>query len=154
VFQRVDSFAVERKGELAKLVQDEVAMYEAVGFCQFAFSNGVVPPELLTRMLYAATGVEEFKSLGHLRLVGERVFNLEKAFNVREGIGREHDTMPERILRELVPRPPAKGQAFELEKLLEDYYKARGWDPKTGRPTCRKLEELGCFVVDVYGLGL
>jgi aldehyde:ferredoxin oxidoreductase len=68
VFQRVDSFAVERKGELAKLVQDEVAMYEAVGFCQFVFSNGVVPPELLTRMLYAATGVEEFKSLGRLRL--------------------------------------------------------------------------------------
>jgi aldehyde:ferredoxin oxidoreductase len=99
---------------------------------------------VVSKLLYAATGIEEFRDPKYLWLVGERIFNLEKAINVREGIGtREYDTLPERILKEPVPRPPAKGQVFELDKLLDDYYGARGWDVKTGLPSRRKLEELG-----------
>uniref|UniRef100_A0A7C4FGK7 Aldehyde ferredoxin oxidoreductase C-terminal domain-containing protein n=1 Tax=Ignisphaera aggregans TaxID=334771 RepID=A0A7C4FGK7_9CREN len=87
---------------------------------------------LYTPSSLSTTGVEEFKSLCHLRLVGGRAFNLEKAFNVREGIGREHDTVPERILREPAPRPSAEGQVFELEKLLEEYYRAQAGTRRQG----------------------
>ncbi|MEM1639878.1 MAG: aldehyde ferredoxin oxidoreductase family protein [Desulfurococcaceae archaeon] len=148
--KKVDPFAVEGKGELTKYVQDETAMLEAIGLCQFPASNQIPPLEVTAKMLYAATGIERFKDTKYLFLVGERVYNLERAFNIREGFGKESDTIPERFIYEPVPRPPAKGQVFELDKLLEDYYKARGWDVKTGKPTRKKLEELGLTdVIDV-----
>jgi len=147
--EKVDPFAVEGKGLLCKKVQDELAAYEAMGFCQFPQSNGMIPLDLVSRMLYAATGIEEFKNPQYLLIVGERVVNLERAFNVREGFSRKDDAPPERILKEPVPRPPSKGQVFELDKLLDDYYTARGWDLKTGAPTRKKLEELGLgYVAD------
>jgi aldehyde:ferredoxin oxidoreductase len=142
--RKVDPFSIEGKGELAKYVQDETAMFESAGFCLFPICPEMITAELLSKLLYYATGIEEFKDPKYLWLVGERVYNLEKAINVREGVGtREYDTLPERILKEPVPRPPAKGQIFELDKLLDDYYKVRGWDVKTGLPTRKKLEELG-----------
>jgi len=142
--RKVDPFSTEGKGELAKYVQDETAMYEAAGICLFPTNVDMITPEILSKLLYAATGIEEFRDAKYLWLVGERVYNLEKAFNVREGVGtRENDVLPERILKEPVPRPPSKGQVFELDKLLDDYYRVRGWDVKTGLPTKRKLEELG-----------
>jgi len=141
---KVDPFSTEGKGELAKLVQDETAIFEAAGFCVFPLFSEMITLDVLSKLLHAATGIEEFKDAKYLWLVGERIYNLEKAFNVREGVGtRDSDALPERILREPVPRLPSKGQVFELDKLLDDYYTARGWDVKTGLPTRRKLEELG-----------
>ncbi|MEM1779342.1 MAG: aldehyde ferredoxin oxidoreductase C-terminal domain-containing protein [Ignisphaera sp.] len=141
--EKVDPFTVEGKGALCKRVQDELAIYEALGFCQFPVSNGMIPLDLAARMLYAATGIEEFKDAHYLLIVGERIVNLERTFNVREGFSRKDDVLPERFLREPFPRTPSKGQIFELDKLLDDYYTARGWDIKTGIPTRKKLEELG-----------
>lgn len=138
--EKVDPFAVEGKGAICKKVQDEFAAYEAVGFC--LFPRSMLPLDLVSKMLYTATGIEEFKNPQYLLLVGERIVNLERAFNVREGFSRNDDTLPERFLREPVPRQPSKGQVFELDKLLDDYYTARGWDIKTGIPTRKKLEEL------------
>jgi len=128
---------------MTKYLQDEVALYEAAGMCLFPLSNNMITVPLLSKLLYAATGIEEFKDPRYLWLVGERVYNLERAYNVREGFSRKDDALPERIINTPVPRPPSKGQVFELDKLLEDYYRARGWDPKTGYITRRKLEELG-----------
>lgn len=139
----VDPFSIEGKGELCKRVQDDMALYESIGFCQFPWSGGLLPHDMVAKMLYAATGIEEFKNVEYLKLVGERVYNLERAFNVREGFGRKDDTLPERFLYETCQRAPCKGQIFELDKLLDDYYTARGWDLKTGIPTRKKLEELG-----------
>jgi len=87
--------------------------------------------------------LRSFKNIQYLFLVGERIVNLERAFNVREGFSRKDDTLPERLLREPVPRPPSKGQIFELDKLLDDYYTVREWDIETGIPTRKKLEGLG-----------
>jgi len=119
-------------------------MFEAAGFCIFPLNVEMVTAELLSKLLYYATGIEEFKNPKYLWLVGERVYRLEKAINVREGIGtREYDTITESVLKEPIPRSLARGQVFELDKLLDDYYRVRGWDPKTGLPARRKLEELG-----------
>jgi aldehyde:ferredoxin oxidoreductase len=142
--RKVNPFSTEGKGELAKYVQDETAAIEAAGFCIFPVNVEMLTVDIASKLLYAATGIEEFGNPKYLWLVGERIFNLEKAINVREGVGtREYDMLPERILKEPVPRPPAKGQVFELDKLLDGYYMARGWDVKTGLPSRGKLEELG-----------
>ena len=79
----------------------------------------------------------------YLWLVGERIYNLERMFNVREGFGSKDDVMPRRFSNESMSEGPSKGQVFEQEVLLKDYYEARGWNAKTGIPTNAKLNELG-----------
>ncbi|MEM3703667.1 MAG: aldehyde ferredoxin oxidoreductase family protein [Candidatus Bathyarchaeia archaeon] len=140
--RKVDPLAVEGKGEITKYVQDETAAAETAVFCSFTLSNGMVTLNLYSKLLYSATGIEKFKDPQYLWLVGERIFNLERIFNFREGFDVSQDTMPERILKEPVPREPSKGQVFELDILLKDYYKTRGWSER-GIPTKEKLEELG-----------
>lgn len=140
--RKVDPLATEGKGEITKYVQDETAAAETAVFCSFTLSNEMVPIDLYSKLLYAATGIEKFKDPKYLWLVGERIFNLERVFIVREGFDASHDTMPERILKEPVPREPSKGQVFELDLLLKDYYKARGWNEQ-GIPTKEKLTALG-----------
>ncbi len=75
---------------------------------------------------------------------GERVINLARAFNAREGIGRKDDTMPERILTEPVKGGPTDGARVEdFDAMLDEYYTECGWDVEAGWPTRAKLEELG-----------
>lgn len=135
---RVDPFAAEGKGEMTIITQSEHAAIETGIMCLFVGMD----MELYSKMLYAATGVDEFKNSNNILLIGERIFNLERAFNVREGFDGRHDRMPERIVKEPVPRSaPSKGQIFEEETLLKDYYNACGWDER-GIPTRKKLAEL------------
>jgi aldehyde:ferredoxin oxidoreductase len=140
--RKVDPLAVEGKGELTKYVQDETAAAETAVFCTFPLSSQMVTLDLYSKLLESATGIEKFKNPKYLWLVGERILNLERAFNIREGFNANQDTMPDRILKEPVPREPSKGQVFELGRLLQDYYAVRGWN-KQGIPTREKLEALG-----------
>ncbi|HID91091.1 TPA: hypothetical protein EYP44_03925 [Candidatus Bathyarchaeota archaeon] len=71
------------------------------------------------------------------------MYNLERCFNVREGIRRRDDTLPQRLLREPVPVGPARGAVCPLEPMLDEYYGLRGWDKKTGAPTPERLRRLG-----------
>ena len=144
--KKVDPFLVEGKAELAKYVQDEMAVCETAVFCKLTVNHDLTNPSLYSKLLNAATGIEKFKDEKHLWLIGERIWNLERTFDVREGIDIRHDTIPERLLQNPMPRNPAKGQIFELDKLLKDYYDVRGWD-KRGSPTREKLVELG--LIDV-----
>jgi len=76
--------------------------------------------------------------------VGERTINLARAFNAREGIGREDDTMPERFLTEPVKGGPTDGARVEnFDAMLDEFYTECGWDVEAGWPTRAKLEELG-----------
>jgi aldehyde:ferredoxin oxidoreductase len=70
--------------------------------------------------------------------MGERIFNLERLMNTREGIGRADDTLPDRILKEV---REDGWPAIELEKMLLKYYKLRGWDP-SGQPLHSELKRL------------
>jgi aldehyde:ferredoxin oxidoreductase len=72
----------------------------------------------------------------------ERIWNLERLFNLREGITGKEDTLPTRLLQEPMPSGPAKGHVVELDVLLRDYYQVRNWDEK-GAPRPEKLKELG-----------
>ena len=96
-------------------------------------------------MLAAATGIGELADPAYLRRVGERVVNLERAFNVRDGFRREHDTFPQRMLSEPLHTrgAPGEGQTIRnLNKFLDRYYELRGWAP-VGIPSSGKLNELG-----------
>ena len=76
--------------------------------------------------------------------VGERIWNLERVFNVREGFDRKDDTLPRRVQTEPLHTLKAEGEGQilrTLEKFLDKYYQLRGWT-KTGTPSREKLEEL------------
>ena len=73
--------------------------------------------------------------------IGERIYNLERAFNVRENAGLEVDTVPKRFLEEPLPEGPKKGNVLRLGEMLGEYYQLRGW--VDGKPTKAKLMELG-----------
>jgi aldehyde:ferredoxin oxidoreductase len=99
--------------------------------------------ELAAQNLSAVTGVDRFSSTEELLKIGERIFNLERAFNLREGFTKKQDTLPDRVVKEPMPEGPSKGQIFEINPLLDEYYRERGWNLKTGIPEKTKLLELG-----------
>jgi aldehyde:ferredoxin oxidoreductase len=138
-----ERFSVEGKGILTKSNQDKTATYDSLIICGFPAAFGWMGPESYAKLLPAATGLEEFSEVDYLLKAGDRIYNIEKAFNAREGIGRKEDYLPERFMKEPVPNGPSQGQVFEMDILLDDYYKARAWDVETGFPTKAKLEELG-----------
>ncbi|MFQ5711045.1 MAG: aldehyde ferredoxin oxidoreductase family protein [Candidatus Geothermarchaeales archaeon] len=83
--------------------------------------------------------------LAELTRIGERIYNVERAFNVREGFTRRDDVLPPRVMFEPIPKGPSKGcvaRPGELKSLLDEYYQLRGWDDQ-GVPTRDKLIELG-----------
>ena len=81
-------------------------------------------------------------SVDDLDRVGARIMCQERLFNMREGITREDDTLPARLLSEPKPDGPTKGSVVPLEELKDDYYRAMGWDLSTGNPTDAVLDEL------------
>jgi len=125
--------------KIVKDLEDALTVFDAVGACKFMgmalMAEDVVP------IIASATGWEFDED--DFRKGGERIFNLARAFNVREGCRRVNDTLPRRLLEEPLSDGPAKGLVVELEPLLDAYYKFRGWDQKTGIPTPEKLKEIG-----------
>jgi aldehyde:ferredoxin oxidoreductase len=138
----VDRFADEGNGDIAAYNQIAKALEETGILCNFADSG--MTYELLGSLLAAATGFEEFEEVDYLKLVGERIICLERAYNVREGFSRKDDRLPERMTKEpLTSAGPATGSMVRnLDRLLDEYYDALGYD-RNGVPTRRKLQELG-----------
>lgn len=147
--RKTDRFAEEENADIVIYNQDSKAMPEVGIVCTFSMGWGWYP-EIFGKMLAAATGIDQFASTDYLWKVGERIINLERAFNVREGFSRKQDTLPQRMLTEPVDTrgAPGDGQMIRnLDKFLDRYYQLRGWTPE-GIPSRQKLEELGLdFVI-------
>ena len=112
---------------------------DSATFCIFA--HGAISDEATVAALNAFTGLD-YSGEG-LYQMAERGSNLERMFNVREGLTRKWDTLPDRLLRQNPANGPNTHQVVELETLIDDYYTLCGWDLKTGIPRREKLEELG-----------
>ena len=140
--EQLERFGVEGKGALTKTNQDMTAVTDSLIMCLFPPTFGWVTLATYGQLLHSATGVAEFADEDYLITVGERIWNVEKAFNVREGFSRKDDFLPDRFLNEPLSDGPAKGQVFEMDRLLDDYYTARGWDKKTGMPLKETLARL------------
>ena len=134
----VDPDATEGKPELLKLFQDLTALIDSAGLCLFiTFALGL--PEI-AEQLRAATGVE--LSDEEFLQAGERIWNLERLFNLKAGFSKKDDVVPRRLLEEPMLAGPHKGRVLELDKMLPVYYEFRGWD-ENGIPTGEKLALLG-----------
>lgn len=130
------------KGLMVKEGEDFAIIVESVGVCKY---GTMIPPTFYYRDIMRALNVTTGMKLTERELhrIGERIVNLNRMFNVRHGIRRKDDTLPERLLKEPSPDGPPKGHVVELDYMLDDYYRLRGWDLKTGLPTLKKLRSLG-----------
>lgn len=133
--QAMDPLVTKDKPATLKLFQDLTALCDATGICLFT-TFGIGLPEI-AGMYREAVGSDE--SDAEILLKGERIWNLEKQFNIAAGV--EKDTLPPRLLREKLPDGPAQGKVNELHVMLKEYYAARGWTEE-GIPTQEKLAEL------------
>jgi aldehyde:ferredoxin oxidoreductase len=130
------------KGIMVKENEDFCAVVESLGVCKY---GTLIPPVLFYSDVAAAFDVTVGVnlSIADLHLIGERIVNLNRCFNVREGIRRKDDSLPRRLTEEPAPKGPAKGQIVELDVMLDEYYEKRGWQVKDGLPTQKTLQKLG-----------
>ncbi|HUW64044.1 MAG TPA: aldehyde ferredoxin oxidoreductase family protein [Spirochaetia bacterium] len=128
---------------MAKWSEDLIALYNCLGICIRPPVLHTLGPELLSRLWAAATGME--LTPGEMLACGERVWNLQKLFNLREGENIRESVFPERFYREPL-NGEAEGKVLDREAVqdtLAEYCRARGWDPASGVPLPGKLAELG-----------
>jgi aldehyde:ferredoxin oxidoreductase len=136
--EKLDNLATEGKAGWTKTFQDLTAAVDSAGICLFlTFAIGA--PEISEQMI-AATGIDY--TVEELMKAGERIWNMERLFNIANGFTKEDDTLPPRMLKDPVKIGPAKGHVNKLDVMLPEYYELRGWDAE-GRPTPDKLKELG-----------
>jgi aldehyde:ferredoxin oxidoreductase len=132
-----DPRSVEGKAALNIAFQDLTAALDSTGACLFA-TFGIGGAELAT-MLSDLTGFDY--SLTEFVKAGERVWNLERMWNLSNGFTAADDTLPRRLLEEPIKTGSAKGEVNRLDEMLPEYYSLRGWD-EDGVPTEAKLAEL------------
>lgn len=135
----------ETKAELMRWHENWHCVVDSLGLCKLeGIALKPLLPKHFQRMLAAATGWDISRK--ELERIGERIWNLERLFNVREGMRRADDLPPRRLLQEPISTGPAQGERLDRERyeqMLTKYYRLRGWDPDTGIPTREKLHELG-----------
>ncbi len=134
----IDRFQVQGKSSFVILHQNSSAAIDSLVLCKF--TNLGVAEEYFARVLSAVTGIQY--ATGELIRTGERVWNLERLYNLREGFTRQDDTLPARLLTEAPLDGPSKGWVVQLEPMLKEYYRGRGWD-ENGAPKPQKLADLG-----------
>ena len=133
-----DRLTYDGKAGMVKTFQDFTAVVDSAGICLFTFF-GMPNMSDYSPILRAVTGINY--SDEELLKAGERIFNLERLWNLKAGFKPVDDTLPTRLLSEPVPEGPSKGEVCELNKILPEYYTLRGWD-QDGKPTEVKLKEL------------
>ena len=136
---RIDPFSIEFKAEYVKTQQDLFAVIDSSVLCLFTFFS--LSFRQLVRFLYTTTGLGPFVSPEEVLKSGERINNLVRLFNLREGLDSSEDTLPARCLEQRLDEGPSRGRVVELEPMLEEYYFVRGWD-ENGVPKQEKLEAL------------
>ena len=143
------------KAEFALTTQYAYSALDTVDVCQFVFGPSwqLMGMGELAEMVSAVTGWEV--SVDELLEVGRRRLNLLRAFNAREGIGRDADTLPDRLFDEPLRGGASDGlfvDRAEFAAALDAYYEMNEWDPVTGNPTRETLEGLGLgWVADRIG---
>ena len=137
---KLDPGATEGKAELVISLQNENSIHDSTGLCMFISAGNDL--EDIRKLLAAATGISY--TADDMNRIGERIWNLERMFNLRAGLTKADDSLPERILKGAIlgDDNPAKGRVAKLDQMLPEYYSLRGWDVD-GLPEDDKLVELG-----------
>lgn len=125
--------------------QNFTALDDSLTQCRFASERGYggLINENYLKMINGVTGWS--LNLAEVESLGERIYNLERAFNCREGVSRKDDNLPRRVANEPIPSGASQGMYCppqEFNGLLDEYYRLRGWDAN-GIPSAEKLKDLG-----------
>jgi aldehyde:ferredoxin oxidoreductase len=115
-----------------------MTIVDSLGMC--ASMRFVLGPQALLDLHHAVTGIK--LSEDEALRIAERINNLERLFNLREGMSRKDDTLPPRLLKEPMPTGPSQGNTVPLDRMLDEYYEIMGWD-NNGIPTADRMRELG-----------
>jgi aldehyde:ferredoxin oxidoreductase len=135
---KTDPLVTDGKADLVKAFQDATAVFDSAGICvftSFAWTLADVQPQV-------AAACEGDWTLEKLNEVGERIWNMERQFNLAAGFTAKDDDLPPRLKTEPAKVGPAKGLVNGIDKMKPEYYKARGWDEQ-GVPTKDTLSRLG-----------
>lgn len=138
VHEAFDPWSTEGKPELVKRYQDMTAVMDSLGLCNWPLMglkfNNFVP------MINSCLGTE-YKA-DDLFMIGERIWNQERLYNMRAGFDHGHDTLPTRFFQEPISDGPAQGQISKVNEMLPRYYELRGWNER-GEPRPETLKSLG-----------
>ena len=127
---KTDPLHTEGKADLVKAFQDATAAVDSAGLCvftTFAWGMDNISPQV-------DAACEGDWSVERMLEVGERIWNMERDFNIKAGITGEQDTLPKRLLKEAAKVGPATGRVADLDQMLPEYYSIRGWSAD-GVPT-------------------
>ncbi|MCF8069418.1 MAG: aldehyde ferredoxin oxidoreductase family protein [Desulfobacterales bacterium] len=136
----IDPLRWDDKPRITADIQDWFCMIDSCGMCNFMFFL-IMNEDNMIELLEAATGIDIGGRNGLMK-IGERIFNLERLFNLKAGLTWRDDSLPKRMLEEPMPEGPAKGMVVHLDEMLPEYYRIRAWSPE-GIPSKTKLQELG-----------
>lgn len=138
----IDRFSEEGKPAMLKWCEECIGVQNCLETCVFPWPryDFTVPP-LLANIYAAVTGVEA--SGEQMMKVGERLINLERCFNIREGLQKSDDSLPDRFTKETLPNGPSKGHVVRIGPMVDKYYELRGWDVESGLSKRASLEGLG-----------
>ena len=135
--EKTDPLVTDGKAGLVKAFQDATAVVDSAGICvftTFAWTLNDIAPQI-------DAACEGKWTVDNLLEVGERIWNLERQFNLAAGFTGKDDTLPKRLLKEAAKVGPAKGLVNGLDKMLPEYYQLRGWT-KDGVPSNKTLSRL------------
>lgn len=134
---KTDPLSTEGKPDLVKAFQDATAAVDSTGLCvftTFAWTMEDIAPQVDAACEGGFTAESMLEA-------GERIWNLERQFNLDAGLTAADDTLPKRLLKDAAKTGPAKGMVNRLDEMLPQYYAARGWSEE-GVPTKGTLTRL------------
>ncbi len=135
---KTDPLETDGKAELVKAFQDATAVFDSSGLClftSFAWSVDDIQPQI-------DAACEGDWTMDKLMAAGERIWNMERQFNLAAGLTAADDDLPKRLKTEAAKTGPAKGLTSGIDKMKPEYYQLRGWD-ENGVPTAETLNRLG-----------
>lgn len=135
--KRINRFNVGGKSDLLVLKQNSKVVEDSVGVC--AFAGWALGLDFYARFLTAITGIEY--SVANLIQRGNKIYNMERLYNLKAGIERDQDTLPPRFTDEPLEEGFSKDKTVPIETMLEEYYRVRKWDEQ-GVPKEELLTEL------------
>ena len=135
--KRIPRFTLGGKADLLVLKQNQSAIEDSLVNCKF--SGYALGFDFHSRFATVITGYDF--NITELLKIGERIYNLERMFNIGAGIDNEQDTLPERFLKTPFEEGLSKDRVVPVKRMLKEYYAVRGWD-ENGVPTKEKLEQL------------
>lgn len=137
--ERIDPFSIEFKAEFVKNEQDLFTLMNSSVNCLFTIFS--LSLRHIVQFLHHVTGIERFSSSQEVLQTGERINNLVRLFNLREGLVPQEDSLPKRFLSEPLKEGPSRGRTVDIESLRKEYYLVRGWDEE-GKPMPETLKKL------------